>query len=161
METWARIGRSQPRRVYILSTPYICTDCCETWENFVVPMEQQGREGWGDLQFWCINCEALVVVAMNSWKGGRQLRLRSSSWCLKAFLLFLCALAVVVPVVFFHYSTISYFLRPIWDTPPKPFQVGIPLIPVHWFLEKNSWVQLYISSIGRTFEIDECLRLVS
>ena len=56
-----RIGCSQPRRVYILSTPYICTDGCEPWENFVIPIVLLGLgKGCGvgckpSLRLWRFN----------------------------------------------------------------------------------------------------------
>jgi hypothetical protein len=61
--------------------------------------------------------------------GGGRRRYRSLTTlrrvrprCLLLFLIAIC-----VPVIFFNYTTISYLLRPIWDSPPKPFQVSFCL----------------------------------
>lgn len=61
---------------------------------------------------------SVICGAMSPSKGGRGLRPR-----FKALVLVLCVLAVVVPTTILNYRTISYFLRPIWDTPLPPFQV--------------------------------------
>ncbi len=55
------------------------------------------------------------------WRGGRSrgLVLRGKL----SILLLLSLSAVCGLVIYFHGKTVSYFLRPIWDTPPKAFQV--------------------------------------
>jgi beta-1,4-mannosyl-glycoprotein beta-1,4-N-acetylglucosaminyltransferase len=69
------------------------------------------------------------------WRGGRSrgLVLRRKL----SILLLLCLSAIGGLVIYFHGKTVSYFLRPIWDTPPKPFQV----IP-HYYAENISLARL-------------------
>jgi beta-1,4-mannosyl-glycoprotein beta-1,4-N-acetylglucosaminyltransferase len=69
------------------------------------------------------------------WRGGRSrgLVLRRKL----SILLLLCLSAICGLVIYFHGKTVSYFLRPIWDTPPKPFQV----IP-HYYAENISLARL-------------------
>jgi hypothetical protein len=62
--------------------------------------------------------------------GGGRRRYRSLTTLRRArprCLLLLFLIAICVPVIFFNYTTISYLLRPIWDSPPKPFQVSFCL----------------------------------
>jgi hypothetical protein len=59
--------------------------------------------------------------------GGGRRRYRSLTTLRRVrprCLLLLFLIAICVPVIFFNYTTISYLLRPIWDSPPKPFQVS-------------------------------------
>lgn len=53
------------------------------------------------------------------------------------FLLALLLLPACVVVLFYHGHKISYFLRPIWDTPPRPF-TRIP----HYYAENASMEHL-------------------
>ncbi|KAH8971241.1 hypothetical protein BDL97_02G131000 [Sphagnum fallax] len=58
--------------------------------------------------------------------GGGRRRYRSLTTLRRVrprCLLLLFLIAICVPVIFFNYTTISYLLRPIWDSPPKPFQL--------------------------------------
>jgi hypothetical protein len=62
--------------------------------------------------------------------GGGRRRYRSLTTLRRVrprCLLLLFLIAICVPVIFFNYTTISYLLRPIWDSPPKPFQVSFCL----------------------------------
>ena len=59
---------------------------------------------------------------MRSLKGMKRPRAKSPTRQLRLSVLSFCLLALV-PIVYLNYHTISYFLRPVWDTPPKPFDV--------------------------------------
>ncbi len=80
------------------------------------------RKSSAGLEFWrtCINRVRKWGI-IKLWWGGRSwgLVLRGKL----SILLLLCLSAVCGLAIYFHGKTVSYFLWPIWDTPPKPFQV--------------------------------------
>lgn len=75
---------------------------------------------------------------MNLWRGTTKTsRAKLPAPRLKLSFLILCICASLVPVIYVQYHKISYFLRPLWDTPPKPFHV----IP-HYYAEGLSTPEL-------------------
>lgn len=79
--------------------------------------------GLEDLFTWC-TFHKVMAVAMNLWRGTTKTsRAKLPAPRLKLSFLILCICASLVPVIYVQYHKISYFLRPLWDTPPKPFHV--------------------------------------
>ncbi|KAG0584131.1 hypothetical protein KC19_3G187500 [Ceratodon purpureus] len=78
-----------------------------------------------------------MVAAMGLWRRVKMPRPNCTLQRLRLLMPCVCIFALVVPIVFFNYRTITYFLRPIWDTPPKPFQI----IP-HYYAEGMPMSQL-------------------
>ncbi|KAH7307523.1 hypothetical protein KP509_22G063500 [Ceratopteris richardii] len=56
---------------------------------------------------------------MHAYNGGARLLL--CSFKLKTFYCSLIAFVVLSCIIFFQWHYVSYFLRPVWDTPPPPF----------------------------------------
>ena len=75
---------------------------------------------------FCVMCED-TAETMRSWRGMRRPRSKSPNQQFKLRILSLCIFVLVVPIVYLNYHTITYFLRPIWDSPPKPFNVRFTL----------------------------------
>ncbi|KAG0554070.1 hypothetical protein M758_12G063000 [Ceratodon purpureus] len=84
-----------------------------------------------------------MVGTMRSWRGIKRPRSKTPNRQMKLKVLAFCLFALVAPIVYFNYHTFSYFLRPLWDTPPKPFNI-IPHyhaegIPIAKLCEIHGW----------------------
>ncbi|KAL5199601.1 hypothetical protein ABZP36_020804 [Zizania latifolia] len=66
-------------------------------------------------------------------------RLKCALWGfdLRALLIVLIGLPILIFVIYVHGQKITYFLRPIWEKPPKPFMV----LP-HYYNENVSMANL-------------------
>ncbi|URE47613.1 glycosyl transferase family 17 protein [Musa troglodytarum] len=66
-------------------------------------------------------CEDVCGETSRAALSMSRLRCALRGFDLKAFLLLFMGVPVLVFIIYLHGQKISYFLRPIWESPPKPF----------------------------------------
>ncbi|KAG0454983.1 hypothetical protein HPP92_024275 [Vanilla planifolia] len=83
------------------------------------------------------DCERIYEPVSSNGLGASRLRCLFRGFDLRALLLLFVGIPLFVLGVYVHGQKFTYFFRPLWDTPPKPFNV----IP-HYYHENVSMENL-------------------
>lgn len=82
-------------------------------------------------------CDSVCGQASKAGMSLTRLRCALRSFDLRALLLLLIGFPIIIYTIYLHGQKITYFLRPLWESPPKPFN-EIP----HYYHENVSMENL-------------------